>query len=127
MADYKKILLRKDGEIRTLTFNRPSAHNALDREMSDELADAVRRVKNDRDCRILIFRGAGETFCAGDDIKDFLTRTDDDPYCQARQYQETAQMIEDLTPITIAAGDGVCTCGGLERPRCGDFALAADR
>jgi len=40
--------------------------------MSDELADAVRAVKNDRDCRFLIFRGAGDTFCAGDDIKDFL-------------------------------------------------------
>jgi hypothetical protein len=41
------------------------------------------------------------TFCAGDDIKDFLLWTDDDPG-QARQYQETAQTIEDLDAITIA-------------------------
>jgi len=39
----------------------------------------------------LIFRGAGDTFCAGDDNQDFLTWSDDDPYWQARQYQETAQ------------------------------------
>ena len=89
----KKIIFDRAGTISTITFNRPTAHNALDKEMSDELADAVRTVKRDRECRFLIFRGAGDTFCAGDDIKDFLTWTDDDPYWQARQYQETAQMI----------------------------------
>jgi enoyl-CoA hydratase/carnithine racemase len=99
----------------------------MDREMSDELADAVRRVQKDRQCRFLVFRGAGGTFCAGDDIKEFLTWTDDDPYWQARQYQETAQMIEDLTPITIAAVDGVCTGGGLELTLTCDFVVATDR
>ena len=127
MGDYKKILFRRDRAITTVTFNRPEAHNALDREMSDELAEAVRAVKRDRDCRFLIFRGAGDTFCAGDDIKDFLTWTEDDPYWQARQYQETAQMIEDLTPITIAAVDGVCTGGGLELTLVCDFVVATDR
>src|SRR5882672_4400649 len=127
MGDYKKILFSRDHAITTVTFNRPQAHNALDREMSDELAEAVRAVKRDRDCRFLIFRGAGDTFCAGDDIKDFLTWTEDDPYWQARQYQETAQMIEDLTPITIAAVDGVCTGGGLELTLVCDFVVATDR
>jgi len=56
-------------------------------------------------------------------IKDFLTWTDDDPYWQARQYQETAQMIEDLTCITIAAVDGVCTGGGLELTLTCDFVV----
>jgi len=41
--------------------------------------------RRDPECRFLIFRGAGETFCACDDIKDFLTlRPKDDPYWQAR-------------------------------------------
>jgi enoyl-CoA hydratase len=127
VTDYKKILFERNGVISTITFNRPESHNAMDREMSDELQDAVRRVKRDRDCRVLIFRGAGDTFCAGDDIKEFLTWTDDDPYWQARQYQETAQTIEDLTPITIAAVDGVCTGGGLELTLTCDFVIATDR
>jgi enoyl-CoA hydratase/carnithine racemase len=127
MSDYKKILFSRDGAVSTITFNRPDAHNALDREMSDELQDAVVRVKRDRECRFLVFRGAGDTFCAGDDIKDFLTWTDEDPYWQARQYQEIAQMIEDLTAITIAAVDGVCTGGGLELTLTCDFVIATDR
>jgi enoyl-CoA hydratase/carnithine racemase len=127
MSKYSKIIFERKGAISTITFNEPEAHNALDRLMSDELQDAVRSVKRDRECRILIFRGAGNTFCAGDNIKDFLTWTDDDPYWQARQYQETAQMIEDLTPITIAAVDGVCTGGGLELTLTCDFVVATDR
>ena len=114
--------------ITRITFNRPHAHNALDREMSDELADAVRKVKKDRECRFLVFRGAGDTFCAGDDIKDFLSWNDEDPYWQCRQYQETAQMnSEDLNCITIAAVDGVCTGGGLELTLTCDFVVATDR
>jgi enoyl-CoA hydratase/carnithine racemase len=127
MTEFSKLLFKRDGAISTITFNRPHAHNALDKAMSDELQEAVRKVKKDRECRFLIFRGAGETFCAGDDIKDFLTWTDDDPYWQARQYQETAQMIEDLTAITIAAVDGVCTGGGLELTLTCDFVIATDR
>lgn len=127
MSSYKKILFDRSDALTTITFNRPQAHNALDREMSDELADAVRRVKKDRECRFLVFRGAGDTFCAGDDIKDFLTWTDDDPYWQARQYQETAQIIEDLNALTIAVVDGVCTGGGLELTLCCDFVIASDR
>jgi enoyl-CoA hydratase/carnithine racemase len=127
VSKYEKIIFERAGTISTITFNRPAVHNALDKEMSDELADAVRAVKKDRECRFLIFRGAGDTFCAGDDIKDFLTWTDDDPYWQARQYQETAQMIEDLTCITIAAVDGVCTGGGLELTLTCDFVVATDR
>jgi enoyl-CoA hydratase/carnithine racemase len=127
MAEYEKILFTSEGTVTTITFNRPEAHNALDRQMSDELQEAVRRVKDDHECRFLVYRGAGHTFCAGDDIKDFLTWTDDDLYWQARQYQETAQMIEDLTPITIAAVDGACTGGGLELTLVCDFVVATDR
>jgi enoyl-CoA hydratase/carnithine racemase len=127
MTEFSKLLFKRDGAITTITFNRPQAHNALDREVSEELHEAVCAVKKDRDCRFLIFRGAGETFCAGDDIKEFLTWTDDDPYWQARLYQETAQMVEDLTPITIAAVDGACTGGGLELTLVCDFVIATDR
>jgi enoyl-CoA hydratase/carnithine racemase len=127
MAEYPKILFKREGAITSITLNDPHAHNALDRQMSDELHEAVRKVKRDRECRILIFRGAGDTFCAGDNIKDFLTWTEDDPYWQVRLYQETAKIIEDLTPVTIAAVDGVAAGGGLELTLVCDFVIATDR
>jgi enoyl-CoA hydratase/carnithine racemase len=36
----------------------------LDREVSAELNAAVKEIYVDRGCRIVILRGAGDTFCA---------------------------------------------------------------
>jgi enoyl-CoA hydratase/carnithine racemase len=127
MTDYQSLILDRNGPITTITLNRPEVHNALDKALSDELNRAVRAVNADRECRIMILRGAGDTFCAGDDIKDFLTWTSEDPYWQVRLYQETVKIIEDLEPITIAAVDGVCTGGGLELTLVSDFVIATDR
>lgn len=130
---YNKLILEKNGPVTTITLNRPHCHNALDRELSDELNAAIRSVQRDRDCRILVLTGAGETFCAGDDIKEFMTWNQSDvmrghdAYWQTRLYQETAQMIEDLDAITIAKVDGICTGGGLELTLVCDFVVATDR
>jgi enoyl-CoA hydratase/carnithine racemase len=122
-----KLIFDREGPVTTVTLNRPDIHNALDRELSRELNTAVRQVREDRECRIFVLRGAGETFCAGDDITEFNTWEPEDAYWQVRQYQETAQIIEDLTPVTIAAVDGVCTGGGLELTLVSDFVIATDR
>lgn len=124
---YEHLILDREGPVSTITLDRPEVHNALDRKLSDELNAAVRAVRADRDCRVLILCGAGDTFCAGDDITDFSSWQPDDPYWQVRLYQETVQIIEDLTPITIAAVDGVCTGGGLELTLVCDFVIATDR
>ena len=55
-----KLLVTRSGAVTTITLNRPSAHNALDRELSAELNGAVKEVNVDRDCRVVVFRGAGE-------------------------------------------------------------------
>lgn len=127
MTSYESLIFDRNDPIITITLNRPEVHNALDKILSDELNHAVKEVRADRGCRIMILRGAGDTFCAGDDIKDFLSWTPEDPYWQVRLYQETVQIIEDLTPITIAAVDGVCTGGGLELTLVCDFVIATDR
>jgi enoyl-CoA hydratase len=126
-TSYKKLIFDRRGPITTITLNRPKIHNALDRQLSAELNQAVRQVRDDRECRIMILTGAGETFCAGDDIKEFNEWKRDDGYWQIRSYQETVQIIEDLTPVTIAAVDGVCTGGGLELTLVCDFVVATDR
>src|ERR1700747_1355311 len=127
MPDYQNLLFDRSGPVTTITLNRPHKHNALDRVLSDELNRAVRQVRDDRECRILILRGAGNSFCAGDDIAEFNTWGPEYPYWQVRLYQETVQIVEDLTPITIAAVDGVCTGGGLELTLVSDFVIATDR
>jgi len=127
MQATRKLLVAREGPVTTVTLNRPEVHNALDRELSAELNATVKEIGVDRACRVVVLRGAGETFCAGDDIKEFNTWEPDDAYWQVRQYQETVNLIEDLVPITIAAVDGVCTGGGLELTLVCDFVVATDR
>src|SRR5262249_35142077 len=100
---YEKLIFRRADAITTIMLNRPMVHNALDRQLSDELTHAVRAVRDDRSCRIMILRGAGDTFCAGDDVREFNEWSSDDGYWQVRLYQETVQIIENLTALTIAA------------------------
>src|SRR5882672_2272192 len=128
-AAYKsgKLLVERNGPVTTVTLNRPQVHNALDREISAELNAVVKEINVDRDCRIVVFKGAGNTFCAGDDIKEISTWGPNDGPWQVRMYQETVHIIENMYPITIAAVDGVCTGGGLELTLVCDFVVATDR
>ncbi len=130
MAEARKydcLFVEREGPITTIILNRPEVHNALNVKLSAELSEAVRDVRDDRGCRIMILRGAGNTFCAGDDLKEFREWSLDDAYWQVRKYQDTVQIIEDLTPITIAAVDGVAAGGGLELTLVCDFVVATDR
>jgi enoyl-CoA hydratase/carnithine racemase len=122
-----KLIVEREGPVTTITLNRPECHNALDREVSAEFNAAVREISVDRDCRVVILRGAGDTFCAGDDVKEFNDWESTDFIWQVRMYQETVTMIENLVPVTIAAVDGVCTGGGLELTLACDFVVATHR
>src|ERR1700674_2121371 len=122
-----KLIVDQDGAVTIITLNRPRVHNALDQEISAELNAAVKDVAVDRDCRVLILRGAGDTFCAGDDIKGFLDFAPDDGPWNIRMYQETVNIIDNLVPVTIAGVDGVCTGGGLELTLVCDFVVATHR
>ena len=54
-----KLLVERNGPVTTVTLNRPQVHNALDKEISAELNAVVKEINVDRDCRVVIFKGAG--------------------------------------------------------------------
>src|SRR5882672_12131704 len=89
-----KLIMGREGPVTTITLNRPQVHNALDQELSAELNAAVKDVSVDRDCRVLVIRGAGDTFCAGDDIKGFQKFTAGDGPWEVRLYQDTVNTID---------------------------------
>jgi 2-(1,2-epoxy-1,2-dihydrophenyl)acetyl-CoA isomerase len=68
MAEPHLLSDETDG-IATLTFNRPSALNALSEEMMQGLIDATARYERDPSIRCLVLRGAGDAFMAGGDVK----------------------------------------------------------
>src|SRR5215813_12980395 len=54
--------------IATLTFNRPEKRNPLNEEIVLELEGLLHQVRDDKDARVLIFTGTGNTFSAGADL-----------------------------------------------------------
>lgn len=64
------ILEARQGEVLTLTLNRPKVRNAMSVIMVEELETALKAAEADAGVRVLILRGSGGHFCAGGDIKD---------------------------------------------------------
>jgi enoyl-CoA hydratase/carnithine racemase len=77
---------------------------------------------------VLVIQGAGETFCAGDDITEMPGWGNADQVMRrARLYQAMANSLEELDKITIAAVDGFAVGGGLEITMACDFVIATRR
>ncbi|MGB3797001.1 MAG: enoyl-CoA hydratase [Alteraurantiacibacter sp.] len=64
--------ITQDGGVLTLLMNRPDKKNALTDAMYGAMADAMERAESDAATRVVVIRGAGDLFCAGNDIGDFL-------------------------------------------------------
>lgn len=59
------VQVRRAGPVTTLVLNRPTQLNAIDRDMALTLAEEIRQVGANRECRCLVITGAGRAFCAG--------------------------------------------------------------
>lgn len=60
------------GAVATITLNRPDRYNALNGQMVEELREAVLACHEDRAVRAVVLAGAGQAFCAGGDVREFI-------------------------------------------------------
>src|SRR6476469_1661822 len=67
-----------DGEVGTLTLDRPDAFNAMSPEMIGEMLVAFSWLADRAPLRALIVTGAGKAFCAGGDINTFRDGVESD-------------------------------------------------
>lgn len=69
MAYETLVIERHRGGIARLILNRPEVHNALSGRMLEELPQAVRELESEPGVRVVVLTGAGESFCAGADLR----------------------------------------------------------
>jgi enoyl-CoA hydratase len=62
------LLVERRGAVDWVTLNRPERLNALDESLTARLRAYFEDLYADRDCRIVVLRGAGHGFCAGLDL-----------------------------------------------------------
>jgi enoyl-CoA hydratase/carnithine racemase len=63
--------IKKESGILTLTLKRPDKKNALTNEMYGALADAIEGAQDDAAVRVILIRGEGDSFTAGNDLGEF--------------------------------------------------------
>src|SRR2546422_9669929 len=66
------IIKERSGSIVRIQLNRPAKKNAMTMSMYVTLADLLNDAAKDEGIRVVLWHGAGDSFCAGNDVEDFL-------------------------------------------------------
>lgn len=106
------VLFETHNNIAIITLNRPDQRNAINPDVCDALRDAVDRLENTPEFRVGILRGAGKVFCAGMDLKAFLSG-DAMPILNGEHGFAGFVKRERTKPI-IAEVQGAALAGGFE-------------
>ena len=116
-----KVIIEKNGPVRTVWMNRPEKKNALDSELLGNMIEALQAPVAAED-RVLVIRGKGDVFCAGLDMAERSKSAGDG---KASGIEVMLRAIE-LCPLPVVAvvhGDAIA--GGNELALHCDFVVAA--
>lgn len=126
------LLLREDENgVATLTLNSPANFNALSDAMLAALSAETARLREDRDIRVVVLRGAGKAFCAGHDLNEMQAHRQAPDggraYFQGLFDRCAAMMqgLQALPQVTIAQVHTIATAAGCQLAASCDMVVAA--
>ena len=116
-----------DGDVVTLTLNRPEKRNALSIALRDSMSDTLDRLSSDERVKVVVITGEGDVFSAGFDLKEF-ERLDDPQHARllwASSDRWHRTVIEFPLPI-VAAVNGPALAGGFDLAVMCDVRVASE-
>jgi 3-hydroxyacyl-CoA dehydrogenase len=115
------VQLTKDNDIAVITINNPPV-NALSPGVPEGISEALDNIARDPDVTAAVLIGAGRTFVAGADIKEFGKMTSGKP--RGAGLLPLLLKIEDSVRPVIVAIHGTAFGGGLELAMAGHYRVA---
>lgn len=122
---YETIIVKTSDHVCVITLNRPSALNALNSQLVEELGDAVTNAENNHKVRCMIITGSEKAFAAGADITEMANKTFVEVVAQDLFGASMAPVQNAKKPI-IAAVSGYALGGGCELAMMCDFIICAE-
>lgn len=122
---YQTILTARDGAVGIITLNRPEALNALNSQLTRELAQEVEEMERDGDINAIVLTGSDRAFAAGADIKEIRDKSFIDVFDE-QFITATWERIARCRKPTIAAVSGHAIGGGFELAMMCDIIIAAE-
>jgi 2-(1,2-epoxy-1,2-dihydrophenyl)acetyl-CoA isomerase len=129
---YENILIETSGGIATLTLNRPTSLNSLNKGLIDDIRAGLRALSHDETVRALIVTGAGRGFCAGADLanagfNDGVQRSVGEGISHSMEigYNPLVRDLAGFPRPVVVAVNGVAAGGGVGLALSGDIVLAS--
>jgi methylglutaconyl-CoA hydratase len=123
---YQTLQLGHEGEVATITLNRPERRNAISTPMIEDLLVALQEVESGPP-RVLILTGSGKAFCAGMDLEALRTlagQSLEQNLEDSRLFANLLYRIYSFPKPLIAAVNGAAIAGGCGIATLADFTLA---
>ena len=127
---YENIKIEREGHVTFLVLNRPEKRNAMSPGLHYDVQDALKWLDDDAQTRVLVLTGAGDAWCAGQDLKLYFRETANNPV--ERKKSNTAshnwrwELLTRFTKPTIAMVNGFCFGGAFTQLCACDFAITAE-
>jgi trans-feruloyl-CoA hydratase/vanillin synthase len=129
--NYETLLVTKENGITTIAFNRPEKRNAMSPRLHNEMFDLLTDLRYDKETRVIVLTGAGENFCAGQDLKQYSLEMDSQPErvrdeLRGKVRRWRGEMLRTLPKPVIARITGWCLGGALTVTAGCDVAIASE-
>ena len=126
--DGALVALVVDGDVATISLNRPEVRNALNRQLMVDVIAIAEAVSDREDIRAVVFSAEGSDFSVGADLKEVSGMEPTGSLLRARRDAELGRKmltaIRNIHQPTICAVQGIATGGGACIAAACDFRLA---
>ena len=129
--EYTCVLVETDDEgITWITFNRPEKRNAMNPTLHVEMEKILYELETDEETKVIVITGAGNSWSAGMDLKQYFRETDTDPVARFRAATAHRRWASELLTWsrkpTIAMVNGYCYGGAFTALAACDIVIASE-